>query len=160
VFVFAAAPAFVLAGLMDGSWRPAMQRPLTMLYGSATVMGTFLVYLLVTRSLVPYIEQIRFNTRFAAHYCVDIGRFPDVGLLGSLRLSWKIIRYYPGTSDEERPSFLKAQLRSHMPTLIFVSRSFEDRTIRHVNSLILPFVKEYGYVRLSDRLWYRAQAKG
>jgi hypothetical protein len=326
VFVFAAAPAFVLAGLMDGSWRPAMQRPLTMLYGSAAVIGAFLVYLIVTRSLVPYIEQMRFNTQFAAHYCVDIGRFPDVGPLGSLRTSWKvlsenyinfgwlytllpfylaagiryrrspiglalllgfglalfgvsighcfwthyyligtlgvmmpaiygaaalsewlrdrpasagvaascvvlglgihqalgptrtaaevgwavpppigiepdfaqairertregdyvlttgypgvyvatrrdnplntvrltdeIIRYYPGTSDEERLSFLKAQLRSHIPTLIFVSRSFEDRTIRHVNSLILPFVKEYGYVRLSDRLWYRAQAKG
>lgn len=60
--------------------------------GVASVVTTWLVFMLVTRSLGPYIGQIKMNLAYTKNYAYQLNWFPKDPAEGELSESWKRIR--------------------------------------------------------------------
>jgi hypothetical protein len=67
-----------------------------------------------------------------------------------------VIYGYPGNTDEERFSDLKAQLEKHMPKVVVVDELFEAQRQKHMSLLVTPFLQAHGYKKEGGgRLWLR-----
>jgi len=62
---------------------------------------------------------------------------------------------YPGNTDEERLSGLKAQLEKYMPKVVVIDGQYEGYAQKHINLLLLPFLKAHGYKKEGERIWLR-----
>jgi hypothetical protein len=62
---------------------------------------------------------------------------------------------YPGKTDEERLSGLKAQLERHMPKVVVLDPSNESYKQKHLSLLVMPFLTSHGYKLDGDRIWLR-----
>jgi hypothetical protein len=65
------------------------------------------------------------------------------------------IHFYPGNTDEERLSGLRAQLERNMPKVVTLDALYEDRRTTHYRVVFMPFLKEHGYKQAADRIWLR-----
>src|SRR5204862_3166556 len=62
---------------------------------------------------------------------------------------------YPGNTDEERLSGLKAQLEKHMPKVVVLDPINEGAKEKHLRLLLMPFLQSHGYKKSGERLWLR-----
>jgi hypothetical protein len=62
---------------------------------------------------------------------------------------------YPGNTDEERLSGLRAQLEKNMPKVVVIDVQNEGFNEKHVQLLVMPFLKAHGYKKVEERLWLR-----
>jgi hypothetical protein len=62
---------------------------------------------------------------------------------------------YPGKTDEERLSGLRAQLEKNMPKVVIFDGLYESYREKHTNLLLLPFLRAHGYKKESENFWIR-----
>jgi len=62
---------------------------------------------------------------------------------------------YPGKNDEERLSGLRAQLEKNMPKVVVIDTQNEGFNEKHINLLVMPFLKKHGYKKVAERIWLR-----
>lgn len=69
----------------------------------------------------------------------------------------EIIEYYPGNTDEERLSVIRAGLDENRPKLVVFGNTMVGprRKKRYTNALVMPFLRDHGYIRLNDRFYLR-----
>jgi hypothetical protein len=69
----------------------------------------------------------------------------------------ELIPYHPGNSDEERLSGQRAELLASRPKLVIFGEDpvSYQRKQRTINALVMPFLRDAGYVKLSDKLYAR-----
>lgn len=69
----------------------------------------------------------------------------------------EIIEYYPGNTDEERLSVIREGLIENRPKLVVFGNTMVSarRKKRYTKALVLPFLRDGGYVRLNDRFYQR-----
>jgi hypothetical protein len=90
LFIFSVIPAWLMAARRwEGAWDWGQLR--TSAAGGIAVGILFLIYLVTHSALIPYLEILRFSRAFAANYCVDIGRFPNVSGFVLLQRSWTML---------------------------------------------------------------------
>jgi hypothetical protein len=70
----------------------------------------------------------------------------------------EIIDYYPGNTDEERLSSIREGLIENRPKLVVFGDSMVSprRKQRYMNALVMPFLRDGGYVKVNDRFYERA----
>ena len=66
-----------------------------------------------------------------------------------------ILNFYPGKTDEERLSGLRAQLERNMPKVVVIEPLYEGERVKHMKLLVTPFLKAHGYKKETDRIWLR-----
>ncbi|HVZ34697.1 MAG TPA: hypothetical protein VG963_19850, partial [Polyangiaceae bacterium] len=78
------------------------------------------------------------------------------GFRGGIVLD-EIIEYYPGDTDEERLSLVRDGLEEKRPKLIIFGNSLfgPRRKQRYIDALVMPFIRDNGYVPLNDRFYLR-----
>ena len=87
-FVFSVVPAWLLAARGPED-RSLDRRQLFFSAAGGIAIGLiFLAYLLAHSAFGSYIAVLRFSKTFAANYCIDIGRFPNVTGLAAVIASW------------------------------------------------------------------------
>lgn len=62
---------------------------------------------------------------------------------------------YPGSTDEERLAPVYRELVKSRPKVIYIEPWLNDRRIRHVNTLVLPFIRAFGYKQINEHLYVR-----
>lgn len=69
----------------------------------------------------------------------------------------EIIGYYPGNSDEERLSVIREGLVENRPKLVVFGNTMVSarRKKRYTRALVMPFLRDGGYIRLNDRFYKR-----
>jgi len=69
----------------------------------------------------------------------------------------EIIEYYPGKTDEERLQVVRQGLEERRPKLVVFGNSMVSprRKRRYTKALVMPFLKDHGYIRLDDRFYLR-----
>jgi hypothetical protein len=69
----------------------------------------------------------------------------------------EIIDYYPGNTDEERLSVIRQGLEENRPKLVIFGNTMvhPPRKWRYTNVLVMPFLRDGGYIRLNDRFYLR-----
>lgn len=69
----------------------------------------------------------------------------------------EIIEYYPGNTDEERLSVIRDGLVENRPKLVVFGNSMVGprRKQRYTRALVMPFLRDGGYIRLNDRFYLR-----
>ncbi len=69
----------------------------------------------------------------------------------------EIIEYYPGNTDEERLSVIREGLEEKRPKLVIVTHGQVSarRKRRYMKALVMPFLRDHGYIRLSDKFYLR-----
>jgi hypothetical protein len=69
----------------------------------------------------------------------------------------EIIEYYPGDTDEERLSVVRQGLEENRPKLVIFGNTQVSprRKRRYTKALVVPFLKDNGYIRLNDRFYLR-----
>jgi hypothetical protein len=69
----------------------------------------------------------------------------------------EIIEYYPGNTDEERLSVIREGLVENRPKLVVFGNTMVSapRKRRYTKVLVMPFLRDFGYVRLNDRFYKR-----
>lgn len=69
----------------------------------------------------------------------------------------EIIDYYPGDTDEERLAVIRQGLEENRPKLVIFGNSQVSprRKRRYTKALVMPFLRDNGYVRLNDRFYLR-----
>jgi hypothetical protein len=69
----------------------------------------------------------------------------------------EIIEYYPGNTDAERLSVIREGLEQNRPKLVIFGNGMVGprRKQRYTRALVMPFLRDGGYVRLSDRFYLR-----
>ena len=69
----------------------------------------------------------------------------------------EIIDYYPGDTDEERLAVVREGLEENRPKLVVFGNSQVGprRKRRYTKALVLPFLRDNGYIRLNDRFYLR-----
>lgn len=69
----------------------------------------------------------------------------------------EIIEYYPGDTDEERLSVVREGLERNRPKLVVFGNTMVSPRRKHrtMKALVLPFLRDGGYVRLNDRFYLR-----
>jgi hypothetical protein len=67
----------------------------------------------------------------------------------------EFIIYYPGNTDEERVAHLRAQLIKNMPKIVIMDPENQWRKQRHMNALLTPFLKEFGYKQVGPYYYLR-----
>jgi hypothetical protein len=69
----------------------------------------------------------------------------------------EVLEYYPGDTDEERVAMQREGLLMNRPKLVV----FNDEVVgahrkqRYVRALVMPFLRDGGYIELSDRFYLR-----
>jgi hypothetical protein len=67
------------------------------------------------------------------------------------------IDYYPGATDEQRLAGQRAELLADRPKLVVFGQdnvSYQRRQ-RYIKSLVMPFLHDAGYIKLSDKFYVR-----
>lgn len=69
----------------------------------------------------------------------------------------EIIDYYPGNTDEERLSGIREGLEQNRPKLVVFGNGQVSarRKRRYTKALVMPFLRDGGYIRLNDRFYLR-----
>jgi len=69
----------------------------------------------------------------------------------------EIIEYYPGDTDAERLSVVRQGLEENRPKLVIFGNTQVSprRKQRYTKALVLPFLRDNGYIRLNDRFYLR-----
>lgn len=69
----------------------------------------------------------------------------------------EIIEYYPGNTDKERLSVIREGLVENRPKLVVFGNSMVSarRKKRYTKALVMPFLRDGGYIRHSDRFYLR-----
>jgi hypothetical protein len=69
----------------------------------------------------------------------------------------EMIPYYPGNTDEERLKGLRDQLLANPPKLVIFGHDpiGYQRKQRHMDAVIMPFLKESGYRQVGEKLYLR-----
>jgi hypothetical protein len=69
----------------------------------------------------------------------------------------EIIDYYPGKTDKERLSVIRQGLVENRPKLVVIADDMVSarRQQRYMRALVLPFLRDGGYVQLDDRFYLR-----
>lgn len=69
----------------------------------------------------------------------------------------EIIGYYPGDTDEERLSVIREGLEEKRPKLVVLTHGQVSarRKRRYMKALVLPFLRDHGYIRLNDKFYLR-----
>jgi len=62
---------------------------------------------------------------------------------------------FPGNTDEERLSGLKAQLEKNMPKVFIFDPAYDGNRPKHDSLLFTPFLKAHGYKKEGDYFWLR-----
>jgi hypothetical protein len=80
----------------------------------------------------------------------------ESAFLGGIVLD-EIIEYYPGKTDEERLSIVREGLEKNRPKLVVFGNSQVGprRKQRYTKALVMPFLRDGGYIRLNDRFYVR-----
>jgi hypothetical protein len=69
----------------------------------------------------------------------------------------EIIEYYPGNTDQERLSVIREGLEENRPKLVVFGNAMVSarRKKRYTKVLVMPFLRDGGYIRLNDRFYKR-----
>jgi hypothetical protein len=67
----------------------------------------------------------------------------------------EFIAYYPGTTDEEKRSGLRAELIQNRPKIVILDPLFSERQVRHINALLKPFLTEFNYRKVGMYYYVR-----
>jgi hypothetical protein len=67
----------------------------------------------------------------------------------------EFIVYYPGKTDVEKLSGLRAQLIKNRPKIVILDPEHAHRKRRHLDALIYPFLAEFHYKPMGPNLWLR-----
>jgi dolichyl-phosphate-mannose-protein mannosyltransferase len=69
----------------------------------------------------------------------------------------EIIEYYPGDTDAERLSIVRQGLEENRPKLVVFGNTQVSprRKQRYTRALVVPFLRDGGYIRLNDRFYLR-----
>jgi hypothetical protein len=69
----------------------------------------------------------------------------------------EIIEYYPGDTDEERLSVIREGLVRNRPKLVVFGNNQVSprRKQRYTAALVMPFLRDGGYIQLNDRFYLR-----
>ena len=69
----------------------------------------------------------------------------------------EIIEYYPGDTDEERLAVVRQGLEENRPKLVVFGNTQVSarRKRRYTRALVMPFLRDGGYIRLNDRFYLR-----
>jgi hypothetical protein len=69
----------------------------------------------------------------------------------------EIIEYYPGNTDEERLSVIREGLVANRPKLVVFGDTMVSarRKRRYTRALVMPFLRDNGYIRLNNRFYLR-----
>jgi len=62
---------------------------------------------------------------------------------------------YPGNTDEERLSGLRAQLEKNMPKVVIFDGQYASQREKHTRIVFLPFLKAHGYKKEGEHFWLR-----
>lgn len=62
---------------------------------------------------------------------------------------------YPGSTDEERLAPVYQELVKSRPKVIYIEPFLEEKRVRHMNALVLPFIRAFGYKQINDHLYLR-----
>jgi len=62
---------------------------------------------------------------------------------------------YPGNTDVERVSGLREQLVRNRPKIVIMDPVFEDRKVRHMDALFVPFFRDFGYKKAGEYYYVR-----
>jgi len=65
------------------------------------------------------------------------------------------IDLYPGTTDEDRLAPIYRELVKSRPKIIYIEPFLEYKRVRHMNALVLPFIRAFGYKQINDHLYLR-----
>lgn len=65
------------------------------------------------------------------------------------------IDLYPGSTDEERLAPLYQELVKSRPKVIYIEPFLDYKRVRHMNALVLPFVRAFKYKQVNPRLYLR-----
>jgi hypothetical protein len=67
----------------------------------------------------------------------------------------EIIPYYPGETDQERLAGQKQALLAKRPKLVVFGEDpvSYDRKRRYIDALVMPLLREGGYVKLNDKFY-------
>ena len=70
----------------------------------------------------------------------------------------EIIEYYPGNTDAERLAVVREGLEAKRPKLVIFGNTMVGarRKVRYTDALVMPFLRDEGYVRLDDRFYARS----
>jgi hypothetical protein len=61
----------------------------------------------------------------------------------------------PGNTDIERVRGLREQLVKNRPKIVILDPLFEDRRRRHMEALLVPFFRDFGYQKVGDYYYVR-----
>lgn len=80
----------------------------------------------------------------------------ECAFLGGIVLD-EIIEYYPGNTDEERLAVVREGLERNRPKLVVFgdSQVGPRRKQRYTKALVMPFLRDGGYIRLNERFYVR-----
>lgn len=69
----------------------------------------------------------------------------------------EIIDYYPGDTDEEKLAIIREGLEENRPKLVLLGNTMWGvrRKQRYLKALVMPFLRENGYIQLNERAYLR-----
>jgi hypothetical protein len=67
----------------------------------------------------------------------------------------ELIYGYPGNTDEERLSGIRAQLEKNMPKVVIFDPMYDEHRALHKSLVFMPFLKAHGYKQHGDHFWLR-----
>ncbi len=67
----------------------------------------------------------------------------------------EFIIYYPGNTDVERVRGLREELIASRPKIIFMDPENADRKVRHMDALLMPFIRDFGYKKIGEYYYVR-----
>ncbi len=67
----------------------------------------------------------------------------------------EFLMLYPGNADVERVRGLREQLVKNRPKIVILDPLFEDRKRRHMEALLVPFFRDFGYKKVGEYYYVR-----
>lgn len=86
------------------------------------------------------------------------GLYVQANRLGAVRESAFVdaVMYgYPGKTDIERLSVVKAELEKSMPKVVVLDPAYDGFRPKHLSLLFIPFLKAHGYKQEKEHFWLR-----
>ena len=62
---------------------------------------------------------------------------------------------YPGATDQERVAPIYQELVKSRPKVIYIEPFLDYKRVRHMDALVLPFVRAFGYTKVNDHVYLR-----